>query len=115
ACFGGASDRFGKASVIERRQPRETGATTRRNLLWRIVGAEKPVVVVVVERHQRGDPPRHPRMAAQRIVLGSRKLKPPLQTCQRRCQRGSAKPVKSQGRAHPFHRITAYPREVTAR
>ncbi len=113
--LGGAADRFGKARVIERRQPLEAGAAAPRDLLRRIVGTEEPALVVVVERHQRGHPPRHPGMAGQRPVLGLRKLEPPAQCHQRRCQRGSAKPVECQCRAGPFHRIVPYPKEVTAR
>ncbi len=111
---GGEPDRFGKARVVKRRQPFEAGAALGHDLLGRIVGAEKPVFVIAVERHQRGHPPRHPGMAGQRPVLGLRELEPPPQSHQRGCQRRGAKPVERQGRAGPFHRIVPYPNEVTA-
>src|SRR5262249_29448582 len=58
--LGGAADRFGKARIIERRQPLEAGAAARRDLLRRIVGAGKPALLLVVERHPRHDGSKKP-------------------------------------------------------
>ena len=50
--------------------------------------------VVLVERHQRGEPPRHARVAGERTVLALGQLEPPLQLDQRQRERACAKSVQ---------------------
>ena len=59
--LGGAFDRFGKARLVELRQSHEARAAARRDRFRRIVGAKEPALVVVVEGHEQGQPPRQVR------------------------------------------------------
>jgi hypothetical protein len=64
---------------VEPGEPHEAGAATRDDVVGRAVTAEECGFVVVVRRNQRGDAPRHPRMAGERAVLGPRQLEPGLE------------------------------------
>ena len=64
----------------------EPVAARRRNLLRRRIGPEKPILVVFVERHQRGEAPRHARVPRQRAVLRAGELQTQLRLAQQHRQ-----------------------------
>ena len=64
----------------------EPFAARRRNLLRRRIGPEKPILVVFVERHQRGEAPCHARVPRQRAVLRAGELQPQLRLAQQHRQ-----------------------------
>src|SRR5262249_37463756 len=59
---GGMPRRYGKAGLVDGREPHEPFAAPLADLLRRTVGAEKHHFVVFIERQQRCQPPREPRM-----------------------------------------------------
>ena len=75
----GQTDGLREARAEARRQALEAGPPLVRDRDGGVVGAEPARVVVLVERHQLGDEPRHPRVAPQRRVLGPGQLQPPGQ------------------------------------
>jgi hypothetical protein len=104
ADLGGELRGLRVALPVELRQPHEAGAPARRDLARGIIGAEEPVLAVVVERDQAGHPPRHLGVAGQRPVLGFRQFQAGSELYKRRRQRGRAERVKGDcrgGRIHP--------------
>ena len=100
ARFGGAPDGFGKARLIKRRQPGEAGAASCDDVRRRVVGREEASLVVVVERHQAGEPACDPGVPGERPVLGLRQFKPLPQGRKRGRNRRGAKPVEGEMAVH---------------
>ena len=98
--LGGAPGRLGEPRGVERREPHEARPAAPRDLLRRIVRREEARLVVLVERHQGGDPPAEPGMPGERRVLGPRQIEPVGQPADRRCQRRRAERVHGRGCAH---------------
>ena len=98
--LGGATGGLGEAPGVQLREPEEAGAAARGDLLRGVVGGEEARFVVLVERHQPGDPPGEPGMPGERPVLRPRQLEPALQPAEGRGQRGCADGVEGGGCAH---------------
>ena len=111
--LGAAADRFGEARLVKLRQAREAGAAQACDLGGRVVAVEKPILVVVVERHETGEAARHARMAGERAVLGLGQFQPPAERQHRGRQRRGAEPADSQSGRGPLHRIGVYPERFT--
>jgi hypothetical protein len=95
--------RLAKALGIEGGKPLEAGASKRRHLLRRVVGAKEALFVVVVERYQRGDAARHARVAGQRGMLRPGELQPAPQRRQRRRSGSNADTIERQNGSADFH------------
>ena len=104
----GLSDRLRVALAIERGQAEESGAALLGNVRRRIVGVEEAPLVILVERYQRGEQPRHPRVSTERAVLGARQVEPRFELDQRGRGRGGAGRIEGEGRGQRFHRIAVY-------
>ena len=104
---------FGEPRPVELGKAHEAGLPACRDLLRRVVGAEEPGFVVLVERDESGNPPRQPAVPAQRPVFRLGKLQPGPQPEQRGGQRGCAHRVQRQSRVADCHRFAVYTTELT--
>ena len=97
----GQRRRLGEALRIKARQVHESDPASRRNVVGRVVGAEKAGLIVFVETNQRCQPPRQAAMAGKRGMLAVGELQPFFQLCHRRGDRGRAQSRECQcGAAH---------------
>ena len=92
--LGGEPCALGEAVTIELRELFKPGPAACNDLFRRIVGAEELLFVVVVERDQRRDAPRHAHMAGQRSVLGTRQFETGLELDPGNRQRGCTQCVE---------------------
>ena len=99
----GQSRGFGIAFREQGGEPHEAGLARRRDVVGRIVGAEEAALVVFVERHQGGDPARHPGMAGERAVLRLRQREAAFQLDQGCGERAGAKSVERESRVVRIH------------
>src|SRR5262249_36770456 len=98
-----------KARAICRCQRLEAGPPPCLNLLRRAIDVEEARLVVLVERHQRREPARQSRMAAERAVLGEIEIESSAQRRRRHRQNGAARSEQGKGRVHCYPRRTVYP------
>ena len=85
--FAGRARAFGEALRVERGEPHEAGAPRCGDVVRRIVRAEELGLVVLVERHERGEPARPARVTGERAVLRARQLEAKLRLSQQHDQR----------------------------